>query len=155
MSTANGIIRPERGVQISIDPLNITTGALVLENSPAVLSLGKLCQISGFKFNWEPGQRPTLTDSLGFTTELDVRNFVPVLSTDDIYACPITDDDATRSPSCPADDPRDPSRTSSEPTLSSEEAEVRNWTPVTLEHHLTHMPADPSCWHCTRAKATR
>ena len=70
MATANGVIRPDRGVQISIDDLNITTQALVLDNSPAVLSLGRLCQVSGFTFTWEPGSNPVLTDPLGFTTEL-------------------------------------------------------------------------------------
>ena len=73
LATANGIFRPDRGFQISIDPLNITTGAFVLEYNPAVLSLGKLCQISGFTFNWQPGSRPILTGALGFSTELEVR----------------------------------------------------------------------------------
>ena len=98
LATANGVIRPERGVQLSIDPLNITTTALVLENSPAVLSLGKLCALEGFTFHWESGRRPTLTDEIGIETDLEVRNFVPVLATAEIYACPITDSEATLTP---------------------------------------------------------
>ena len=77
LATANGVIRPDRGIQISIEDLNITTQALVLDNSPAVLSLGRLCQVSGFTFTWEPGSRPVLTDPLGFTTELAVKELCP------------------------------------------------------------------------------
>ena len=159
MATANGIIRPDRGVQLSIDPLNITTGALVLENSPAVLSLGKLCQISGFTFNWQPGSRPVLTDALGFSTELEVRNFVPILSTDEIYACPITDSEGTRTPSpttdAPDDAPDRPSPASEEQTLSADETEVRARMYVPLEHLLAHLPAERGCVYCMRAKAAR
>ena len=140
---------------MSIDPLNITTTALVLENSPAVLSLGKLCALEGFTFHWESGRRPTLTDEIGIETDLEVRNFVPVLATEEIYACPITDSEATLTPSTEGV-VTEPSPTSSEQTLSAEEAEVRaRIEGVPLSHLLTHLPALPQCVYCARAKATR
>ena len=94
-------------------------------------------------------------DPLGFTTELDVRNFVPVLSTNEIYACPITASDGTRTPSPTSDNPENPSPVSDEPTLSADEAEVRARVNVSLEHLMTHLPCEPGCVHCTRVKAIR
>ena len=65
---------------VSVDPFgsNNTVDALILPDSPALLSLGKLCGESGYSFYWPGGGSPEITLPSGVTFELDVINRVPV-----------------------------------------------------------------------------
>ena len=52
----------------------------VLENTPAVLSLGTLCDKNGYSYEWINGQKPHLTKN-GIRIQCDTENFVPIGST--------------------------------------------------------------------------
>ena len=50
----------------------------VLENTPAVLSLGKLCDENGYSYEWINGQKPHLIeDGIGIICKTE--NFVPIV----------------------------------------------------------------------------
>ena len=50
----------------------------VLENTPAVLSLGKLCDENGYSYEWINGQKPHLIES-GIRIQCNMENFVPIV----------------------------------------------------------------------------
>ena len=50
----------------------------VLENTPAVLSLGKLCDEHGYSYEWINGQKPHLKKN-GFRMQCDTVNFFPIV----------------------------------------------------------------------------
>ena len=50
----------------------------VLENTPAILSLGKLCDENGYSCEWINGQKPHLTKN-GIRIPCNTENFVPVV----------------------------------------------------------------------------
>ena len=50
----------------------------VLENTPAVLSLGKLCDENGYSYEWINGQKPHLIKN-GIRIQSFTENFVPIV----------------------------------------------------------------------------
>ena len=50
----------------------------VIENTPAVLSLGKLCDENGYSFEWINGQKPHLIKD-GIRIMCNTENFVPIV----------------------------------------------------------------------------
>ena len=50
----------------------------VLENTPAVLSLGKLCDENGYSFEWINGQKLHLIKN-GIRIQCNTENFVPIV----------------------------------------------------------------------------
>ena len=50
----------------------------VLENTPAVLSLGKLCDENGYSYEWINGQKPHLIKN-GIRIPCNTENFVPIV----------------------------------------------------------------------------
>ena len=50
----------------------------VLENTPAVLSLGKLCDENGYSYEWIYGQKPHLIKN-GIRIPCNTENFVPIV----------------------------------------------------------------------------
>ena len=50
----------------------------VLENTPAVLSLGKLCDENGYSYEWINGQKPHLIKN-GIRIQCNTENFVPIV----------------------------------------------------------------------------
>ena len=50
----------------------------VLDNTPAVLSLGKLCDENGFSYEWINGQKPHLIKD-GIRIICNTENFVPIV----------------------------------------------------------------------------
>ena len=50
----------------------------VLENTPAVLSLGKLCDENGYSYEWIDGQKPHLIKD-GIRIICNTENFVPIV----------------------------------------------------------------------------
>ena len=50
----------------------------VLENTPAVLSLGKLCEEDGYSYEWINGQKPHLIKN-GIRIPCNTENFVPIV----------------------------------------------------------------------------
>ena len=50
----------------------------VLEDTPAVLSLGKLCDENGYSYEWINGQKPHLIQN-GIRIQCNTENFVPIV----------------------------------------------------------------------------
>ena len=50
----------------------------VIENTPAVLSLGKLCDENGYYYEWINGQKPHLIKN-GIRIQCNTVNFVPIV----------------------------------------------------------------------------
>ena len=58
--TANGEVQTQEEAIVYVKELGIFLTMKVLENTPAVLSLGKLCDENGYSYEWINGQKPHL-----------------------------------------------------------------------------------------------
>ena len=58
--TAYGEVQPHEEAIVYVKELDIFLTLKVLENTPAVLSLGKLCDENGYSYEWINGQKPHL-----------------------------------------------------------------------------------------------
>ena len=58
--------------------LDIFLTMKVLEDTPAVLSLGKLCDENGYSHQWINGQKPHLIEN-GIRIQCNTENFVPIV----------------------------------------------------------------------------
>ena len=58
--TANGEVQTHEEASVYVEELDIFLTMKVLENTPAVLSLGKLCDEHGYSYEWINGQKPHL-----------------------------------------------------------------------------------------------
>ena len=61
-----------------VKELDIFLTMKVLENTPAVLSLGKLCDENGYSYEWINGQKPHLI-KYGIRIICNTENFVPIV----------------------------------------------------------------------------
>ena len=76
--TANGEVQTHEEATVYVKELDIFLTAEVLENTPAVLSLGKLCDENGYSYEWIIGQKPHLIKN-GIRLQCNRENFVPVV----------------------------------------------------------------------------
>ena len=58
--TANGEVQTHEEATVYIKELDIFLTMKVLEDTPAVLSLGRLCDEHGYSYEWIDGQKPHL-----------------------------------------------------------------------------------------------
>ena len=58
--TANGEVQTQEEATVYVKELDIFLTVKVLEITPAVLSLGKLCDENGYSYEWINGQKPHL-----------------------------------------------------------------------------------------------
>ena len=61
--TANGEVQTHEEAIVYVKELDIFLTMKVLENTPAVLSLGKLCDEHGYSYEWINGQKPHLIEN--------------------------------------------------------------------------------------------
>ena len=59
--TANGEVHTHEEAQVFVHDLKQFVTVQLLEETPAVLSLGKLCKDHGCSYEWVSGQEPRLT----------------------------------------------------------------------------------------------
>ena len=76
--TANGEAQTHEEATVYVKELDIFLIVTVLENTPAVLSLGKLCDEHGYSYERINGQKPPLIDN-GFRIQCNTENFVPIV----------------------------------------------------------------------------
>ena len=76
--TANGEVQTHEEATVYVKELDIFLTMKVLENTPAVLSFGKLCDENGYSYEWINGQKPHLSKN-GIRTPCNTENFVPVV----------------------------------------------------------------------------
>ena len=60
VTTANGELQTHEEATVYVKELGILLTMKVLEDTPAVLSLGKLCDENGSSYGWINGQKPHL-----------------------------------------------------------------------------------------------
>ena len=63
---------------VHVKELDIFLTMKVLENTPAVLSFGKLCDENGYSYEWINGQKPHLIKD-GIRIICNTENFVPIV----------------------------------------------------------------------------
>ena len=56
--TASGEVQTKEEVTVHVRELDLFVTVLLLEDTPAVLSLGKLCEDDGYNNHWTSGQKP-------------------------------------------------------------------------------------------------
>ena len=76
--TANGEVQTHEEAIVYVNELDIFLTMKVLENTPAVLSLGKLRDENGYSYEWINGQKPHLVKD-GIRIICSTENFVPIV----------------------------------------------------------------------------
>ena len=76
--TVNGEVQTHEEATVYVKELDIFLTMKVLENTPAVLSLGKLCDENGYSYEWINGQKPHLMKD-GIRIICNTENFVPIV----------------------------------------------------------------------------
>ena len=76
--TANGEVQTHEEATVYVKELDIFWTMKVLEDTPAVLSLGKLCDEHGYSYEWINGQKPHLIKS-GIRIQCNTENFVSIV----------------------------------------------------------------------------
>ena len=76
--TANGEVQTHEEATVYVKELDIFLTMKVLEDTPAVLSLGKLCDEHGHSHEWINGQKPHLIKN-GIRIQCNTENFVPIV----------------------------------------------------------------------------
>ena len=75
---ANGEMQTHEEATVYVKELDIFLTMKVLENTPAVLSLGKLCDENGYSYEWINGQKPHLIKD-GIRIICNTENFVLIV----------------------------------------------------------------------------
>ena len=76
--TANGEVQTHEEATVYVKGLDVFFTMKVLENTPAVLSLGLLCDENGCTYEWINGQKPHLITN-GIRIQCNTENFVPIV----------------------------------------------------------------------------
>ena len=76
--TANGEVQKHEEATVYVKELDIFLTMKVLDNTPAVLSLGKLSDENGYSYEWINGQKPHLIKN-GIRIICNTENFVPIV----------------------------------------------------------------------------
>jgi RNA:NAD 2'-phosphotransferase (TPT1/KptA family) len=151
--------------------------AIILDGSPAIISVGRKCMIEGYGFYWPPFTPPHII-SPGGQRRVDciVEDYVPYVLEADGVACPFTaagQPSTSSSSRAPARDEsllqpameytgetegeESPGHEEHKPEDDEEDDNPDNLTLMQLEarslhHQLTHLPKNPQCEACQRAK---
>ena len=76
--TANGEVQTHEEAIVYVKELDILLTMKVLDNTPTVLSLGKLCDENGYSYEWINGQKPHLIKD-GIRIMCNTENLVPIV----------------------------------------------------------------------------
>ena len=76
--TVNGEVQTHEEATVHVKELDIFMTMKVLEDTPAVLSLGKRCDEHGYSYEWINGQKPHLIKN-GIRIQCNTENFVPIV----------------------------------------------------------------------------
>ena len=76
--TANGEVQTHEEAKVYVKEWDVFLTMKVLENTPAVLSLGELCDENGYSYEWIHGQKPHLIKN-GIRIIWNTENFVPIV----------------------------------------------------------------------------
>ena len=74
--TANGEVQTREDATVHARELDLFVTVMLLENTLAALSLGKLCEDHGYTYHWTSGPKPQLIKN-GRRIECHTANYVP------------------------------------------------------------------------------
>ena len=74
--TANGEGQTREEATVYVKGLDLYVKVMLLEETPAVLSLVRLCEDHGFSYHWTSGQKPHLIRN-GKRIDCNISNYVP------------------------------------------------------------------------------
>ena len=75
---ANGEVQTNDEETVCVKELDLFVTVKLLEETPAVLSLGKLCEDHWYSYEWTSGQQPHLIKD-GWRIQCSTENYVPIL----------------------------------------------------------------------------
>ena len=76
--TANGEVQTNEEATVCVGELDIFLTMKLLEDTPAALSVRKLCDEHGYSYEWISGQKPHLLKN-GIRIQCNTENFVPIV----------------------------------------------------------------------------
>ena len=76
--TANGEVQTNEEATVYVKVLDLFVTVKLLEDTPAVLSLGTLCDDQGYSHEWTSGQLPHLITN-GRRIQCSTENYVPIV----------------------------------------------------------------------------
>ena len=142
LAAAGGVLEVDTAICRPSPTLGVDLDRLCVPGSPLASSIGKLCIEHGFAFWWPWGSyRPVLINTDGVEIPFEVENFVPFLTEygERCLAYP----QMSLSALLPAPAGKEPSQ---------KEQDLRA-AATSKEHLLLHLPKNPFCDTCNRAKA--
>ena len=74
--TADGEVQTREEATIYVKELDFFVTEMLLEETPASLSVGKLCEDHGYTYHWTSDQKPHLT-KIGNRIDCNISNCVP------------------------------------------------------------------------------
>ena len=158
--TANGPTHAYKEVLVDIQSCDASTYALVMENSPSVLSLGKLIEEKGFSFEWKFGSHPILVNPDGAIINIEVHDYVPMIAATAL-SCPVNQyggissssvdaQAATTAEEMPHNTATAPAGSTGDRLRNAGDARIRkSLSPV---HNIIHFPKDSRCDICSQCK---
>ena len=147
--SATGDTAASKTIPIQSRALGETVKPLILKSTPAVLSIGMRCNDLGYWFEWQPFQLPRLWKPDGTEIPLTVRGNVPYIpETVAGLAAPAVEEEiipvvvpqAAREGEDDAEEDVPGGRV-------DRKAEAES-----VQHLMTHLPKNPHCSACQRAK---
>ena len=78
VSTASGEVQTNEEATVYVKEFDFLVTAKLLEDTPACLSLGKLCEDHGYSYEWTSGQLPHLIKR-GRRIQCSTENYVPIV----------------------------------------------------------------------------
>ena len=114
--TANGEVQTHEEATVYVKELDIFLTMKVLENTPVVLSLGKLCDEKGYSYEWINGQKPHLIKN-GIRIPCNTENFVLIV-VPDLSSSSSGSSSTSKTPSRQESHSSSSSASSSSPTVS-------------------------------------
>ena len=141
VENANGEVQTNEEAQENVHDLDLFVTVQLLEETPAVLSFGKLCSEHGYSYEWINGQDPHLTkDGNVITCKTD--NFVPLV------VPRLSSSPSSSSPS--TSKPKDQSKYSGESGTSSDPVPTRRDKHACGKPMLENPQATGNRWHDTQ-----
>ena len=172
---ANGVFQAVDQAKVDVPVLGIQITPYVLDESPAVVSVGQRCIDAGWSFHWPAFSRPYFKKPDGTKVKLEVQDYVPYLpSSTGIAMTAIGQPLAVRSgepvpmiplPSAPAEEvvPVEEDEVIMDERLVAKPLDEKRGRGTnapkeeakSIQHLLTHTPKNPFCDVCNRAKMTK
>ena len=76
--TANGEVQTNEEATVHVNDVHLFVTVQLLEDTPTILSLGKICEDHGYAYEWVGGQKPHLIKD-GKKIQCNTVNYLPIV----------------------------------------------------------------------------